>query len=115
MGNLVCKTDDPYFPAFLTSVDDDTLGDPFSNSSGSPVTANNGAPYLDLTYCQDPQPSISNLRIRYADQGIATPTATRMFGIASSFNATQRLSRTRTPQSLSTMTSLGPAARSPLA
>jgi hypothetical protein len=78
MGNLVCKTDDPYFPAFLTSVDDDTLGDPFSNSSGSPVTANNGAPYLDLTYCQDPQPSISNLRIRYADQGIATPTATRV-------------------------------------
>ena len=27
MGKLVCKTGDGYFPAFFTSVDDDTLGD----------------------------------------------------------------------------------------
>jgi hypothetical protein len=78
MGTLALKTDDQYFPAFFTSVDDDTLGDSFSFSSGSPATANNGAPYLDLTYSQDPQPALSNLRIRYADQGIALPASTHV-------------------------------------
>jgi hypothetical protein len=78
MGTLVSKTDDQYFPAFFTSVDDDTVGDAFYYSSGSPVTANNGAPYLDLTHCQDPVPSISNLRIRYADQGISIPASTQV-------------------------------------
>ena len=78
MGTLVCKTDDAYFPAFFTSVDDDTLGDAFYYSSSYPATANNGAPYLDLTSCQDPQPSLSNLRIRYADQGVTLPASTHV-------------------------------------
>jgi hypothetical protein len=78
MGTLVCKTDDPYFPAFLTSIDDDTVGDALSYSSGDPATASNGAAYLDLTYAQDAQPALNNLRIRYADQAIATPPQKRL-------------------------------------
>ena len=76
MGRLVCKTADAYFPAFLTSVDDDSVGDWFSGSLGAPVTATNGAPYINLTYAQGQTESLSNLRIRYADQGITTPAAT---------------------------------------
>jgi hypothetical protein len=72
MGTLVCKTDDQYSPAFFTSVDDDTVGDAFYYSSGSPATANNGAPYIDLTSAQDLRPSLNNLRVRYADQGIVS-------------------------------------------
>lgn len=78
MGTLVCKTDDPYFPAFLTSVDDDTVGDAFQDSSGTPVAISNGVPYLDLTYAEDTTPTLNNLRIRYADQGVATPAAKRL-------------------------------------
>jgi hypothetical protein len=78
MGTLVGKTDDPYFPAFLTSVDDDTVGDSFQDSSGAPTTANNGAPYLDLTFAQDSQPALNNLRIRYANQAVTTPAAKRL-------------------------------------
>ncbi len=73
MGNLVCQTDDLYLPAFLTSVDDDTLGDVLEFSLGIPTALSNGAPYLDLTYAQDSAPELSNLRIRFADQGILTP------------------------------------------
>jgi hypothetical protein len=73
MGTLACKAEDPYFPAFLTSVSDNTVGD--SIGEGDPFTAFNGCPYLDLTYAQDPHPSLSNLRIRYADQGVTTPAA----------------------------------------
>lgn len=78
MGSLVCKTDDAYFPAFFTSVDDDTLGDEFPGSSGVPVAVSNRAPYLDLTFAQDAIPALNNLRIRYANQGVSTPKSKRL-------------------------------------
>jgi plastocyanin len=78
MGTLVCKTDDPYFPAFLTSVDDDTVGDALDFSSGAPTAVSNGVPYLDLAYAQDTTPALNNLRIRYADQAVATPASKRL-------------------------------------
>jgi hypothetical protein len=73
MGTLVCKTEDAYYPAFLTSVDDDTVGDLLWFSTGQPQAATNGCPYLDLSCAQDGHPSLSNLRIRYADQGVTIP------------------------------------------
>ena len=102
MGTLICKTDDPYFPAFLTSLDDDTLGDISYYSWGSPATAANGVPYLDLLYSQDTQPTLNNLRIRYADQAVTTPAAKRLdvwncqflhcnAGIAANIDATASL------------------------
>ncbi|MCU0783343.1 MAG: hypothetical protein MUF81_04695, partial [Verrucomicrobia bacterium] len=78
MGKLVCKTEDAYFPAFITSVDDDTVGDAFYDSSGTPEAISNGVPYLDLTFAQDASPALDNLRIRYADQGVGTPTNKRL-------------------------------------
>jgi hypothetical protein len=81
MGTLVCKTEDAYFPAFLTSVDDDTVGDSLGFDEGGPGTAGNGCPYLDLTCAQDRHPSLSNLRIRYADQGVTTPAAPKRVDI----------------------------------
>jgi hypothetical protein len=78
MGKLICKTEDAYFPAFFTSVDDDTIGDAFQFSSGIPTAISNGAPYLDLTFAQDASPALNNLRIRYADQGVSTPKNKRL-------------------------------------
>lgn len=75
MGTLICKTDDAYAPAFITSVDDDSLGDYLAFSTGDPVPANNGAPFLDLTHAQDTRPALNNLRIRFADQGVLAPPA----------------------------------------
>jgi hypothetical protein len=73
-GTLVCKTS-PYRPAILTSSDDVSLGDSFYGS-GSPQTANNGAIYLDLSAAGDS--SLSNLRICFADTGVAAPASGRL-------------------------------------
>jgi len=71
IGSINCKTE-PYFPAFLTSVDDDTVGDYFNMGYG-PQAYFNGTAYLDLT--QATNVSLSNLRIAYADQGVITPAS----------------------------------------
>ncbi len=79
MGSLTCKTT-PYFPAILTSVDDDAVGEPvYGVSSGYPQTAANGTPYLDMTYAQSN--AISNLRISYAGWGVTTPLISRRLDV----------------------------------
>ena len=70
-GALVCDTE-PYYPAILTSVDDDSQGIwIYWLSTGDPQTATNGTAYLDLDAATNNV--ISNLRICYADQGVTTP------------------------------------------
>jgi hypothetical protein len=78
MGTLVCETEDAYYPAFVTSVDDNTVGDVFYYSSGEPASASNGVPYLDLTHAQNANPGLNNLRLRYADQAVAAPAGRRL-------------------------------------
>jgi Immunoglobulin domain len=80
IGTLDCKTE-PYFPAILTSVDDDSVGEilGFSQQDGPPFTAENGIPYLDMTYAESN--SISNLRICFADEGVTTPVASRKLNV----------------------------------
>ncbi len=79
-GTLDCQAE-PYLPAILTSVDDDSVGEAlgFSSQDGPPVTAENGVPYLDLTYAQSN--CISNLRICFADWGVTTPVASRKLNV----------------------------------
>ncbi|MGP8200376.1 MAG: hypothetical protein ACLQU4_12845 [Limisphaerales bacterium] len=70
-GALVCETE-PYYPAILTSVDDDSQGEwLYWVSTGDPQTATNDAAYLNLDAATSNV--ISNLRICYADQGVTTP------------------------------------------
>ena len=69
-GNLVCDTE-PYFPAILTSVNDDSTGEPEFFSTGYPVTATNGWAYLDLS--AGSSASVKNLHFRYADWAISVP------------------------------------------
>jgi hypothetical protein len=81
-GPLVCDTG-PYNPAILTSVDDDSQGEPpivwwnlyMDISSGEPETANNGYAYLNLDDVHDTNgTSLNNLRFCYADLAVTTPT-----------------------------------------
>jgi hypothetical protein len=76
MGTLNCKGE-PYYPAVITSVDDDSIGEGlgFSQQDGPPQPYQTGVPYLELA-CNKSN-SISNLRIAYADWGVTTPTAAR--------------------------------------
>jgi hypothetical protein len=70
-GALVCETE-PYYPAILTSVDDDSQGEwIYWVSTGDPQTASTDAAYLNLDGATSHV--ISNLRICYADQGVTTP------------------------------------------
>jgi hypothetical protein len=78
MDGLTCKTE-PYNPAILTSIDDDAVGEVLGFSSGSPQTAGNGTPYLDMTYSHSN--SVSNLRVCFADWGISTPLASRRLNV----------------------------------
>ncbi len=74
-GSLVCDTQ-PYFPAILTSVDDDSQGEwLYWVSSGYPQPAANGVAYLNLDAASSNV--ISNLRICFADRGVTTPVAFR--------------------------------------
>lgn len=74
MGTLNCKGE-PYYPAVITSVDDELVGKSlgFSAEDGPPQPRQTGVPYLELA-CNKSN-SISNLRIAYADWGVTTPTA----------------------------------------
>ena len=76
MGKLTCKGE-PYYPAVITSVDDDSIGAGlgFSQQDGPPQPNITGVPYLELACCKSN--SISNLRIAYADYGVTTPTDLR--------------------------------------
>ena len=87
MGALDCRST-PYFPAILTSVDDDSYGEqllnpasgnPFSSDDGPPQPYTTGVPYLELAYAQSN--SISNLRIEYADWGVTTPVASQRLDV----------------------------------
>jgi len=80
MGTLTCKGT-PYFPAILTSVDDDSVGEAigYSYYDGPPQPNQTGVPYLDMTCARSN--SISNLRIEYADWGVTTPVASRRLDV----------------------------------
>lgn len=78
MGTLTCNAT-PYYPAILTSIDDDAFGEFIYYSSGYPQTVTNGVPYLDLTYARSG--SVGNLRICYADWGVTTPTISRRLDV----------------------------------
>lgn len=71
-GTLECKGE-PYHPAVLTSMDDNSIGYPIGNHVPYPNAT--GVPYLDLTEAGDT--SISHLRFRYADMAVATPYKSR--------------------------------------
>ena len=76
LGTLDCKGE-PYLPAVITSVDDDSIGENlgFSDWDGWPQPYQSGVPYLELACCKNN--SIHNLRIAYADYGVTTPTASQ--------------------------------------
>jgi hypothetical protein len=71
MGSLTCETE-PYNPAILTVMDDDSAGESvYWASDGDPWTAaDNATPYLDFSAMKCG--TISNLMVRFADQGVAT-------------------------------------------
>jgi hypothetical protein len=71
-GSLTTETA-AYSPGILTCMNDNSVGIPISGSSGSPLTASNHCAYLDLSGAQGWQPTLSNLRFSYADQGVTTP------------------------------------------
>jgi hypothetical protein len=70
MGSLQCNTEQ-YYPAILTSVDDDAIGEHVGYDMW-PGASGNGVSYLDLSGTSSN--SINNLRICYADMGITTPS-----------------------------------------
>jgi hypothetical protein len=76
LGNLTCQGE-PYYPAVITSVDDDSIGEGlgYSQADGPPQPYETGVPYLELAGCKSN--SISNLRMAYADWGMTTPTDSR--------------------------------------
>jgi hypothetical protein len=80
MGTLDCKGE-PYYPAVMTSVDDDSIGYGLGYSASDPPLQPipTGVPYLELA-C-DKTNVISNLRIEYADWGVTTPTASRRLDV----------------------------------
>lgn len=65
----------PYYPAILTSLDDDSAGQILDWSNGWPATASNGVAYVDLTFAQAANPDLRNLRFCYADQAVRTPAS----------------------------------------
>ena len=73
-GALVCDTQ-PYSPAILTSIDDNSQGVALWGSSANPQPAANGVPYLNLDAASSNV--ISNLRICFADIGVTTPVLPR--------------------------------------
>ena len=77
MGALTCDTQ-PYYPAILTSVDDDSVGFPLGSGS-PPQPYANAAAYLDLSSATSSK--INNLRIAYANQGVTTPLASRRLDV----------------------------------
>ncbi len=80
MGTLDCRGE-PYNPAVLTSVDDDSAGESLglSGYDGPPQPYETGVPYLELAEAKSS--SISNLRISYADWGVTTPVISRRLDV----------------------------------
>ena len=78
LGGLTCKTE-PYNPAILTSLDDDSVGTYIFFSSGFPQSTISGTPYLEMA-CATSN-SISNLRFCFADWGVTTPTFSRKLDV----------------------------------
>jgi len=76
MGTLTGQGE-PYNPAILTSVDDDSVGYALGYSvyDGPPQPYETGVPYLELAAAQSN--CLGNLRIEYADWGVTTPVAAR--------------------------------------
>lgn len=74
LGDLVCDTAS-YYPAILTSVDDDSAGYSlgYSYYDGPPQCYEGTAPYLDLS--QSTSVDFHDVRIAYADSGVLTPSA----------------------------------------
>ena len=79
-GTLTCKGE-PYYPAVLTSVDDDSVGYSIRLSyfDGPPQPYETGVAYLELADAKSN--AISNLRICYADYGVSTPVASRKLDV----------------------------------
>jgi hypothetical protein len=79
-GGLTCDTQ-PYYPAILTSVDDDGPGQAlgYSEIDGPPQPYAGTLPFLDLTGSTSNR--ISNLRIAYADTGVTTPGSSKQLDV----------------------------------
>ena len=73
LGTLDC-TGKMYDPAILTSIEDNTYGLIEGYTAVSPVFT--GVPFLDLTEAGNV--AINNLRFRYADMAVSTPTQARL-------------------------------------
>ncbi len=71
-GSLVCNSQ-PYYPCVLTSVDDDSVGEPlgFSYFDGPPQPYAGTAPYLNLDGATSA--TLGNARFCYANMGVTTP------------------------------------------
>ena len=78
LGGLTCKTQ-PYNPAILTSLDDDSAGTYIFFSSGLPQPAFSGKPYVEMT-CATSN-TISDLRFCFADWGVTTPALSRKLDV----------------------------------
>jgi hypothetical protein len=75
MGSLNCQNT-PYYPAVLTSMDDDSEGAHIYYSTGNPQPVITGIPYLDLSSAGNV--SLNNLRFDYADMAVAAPFGGRV-------------------------------------
>jgi hypothetical protein len=73
-GALLCETQ-PYLPAILTSLEDNSQGERLWSPEGNPHPATNGVAYLNLdAACSS---SIRNLRLCFAGIGVTTPVSSR--------------------------------------
>ena len=74
LGSLTCPAE-PYAPAILTTMHDDSAGECFGLDCGDPLySCAAGAAYLDLSAASNGV--VRNLRVVCANQGITTPAAT---------------------------------------
>jgi hypothetical protein len=73
MGSLACNGGE-YDPAYLTSIDDNSIG--IAYNTNTPQLVVTGVPYLDLSDAGSL--SISNLYFRFADEAVSTPSSGRL-------------------------------------
>jgi alpha-tubulin suppressor-like RCC1 family protein len=69
-NNTLTSKSGPYRPAIFTSKDDNTVGDPIPNSTGSPVGSTNGNVWLKFTGTNNPL-DLKYLRISYAPTAVS--------------------------------------------
>jgi Bacterial TSP3 repeat len=72
-GTVTCKGT-AYNPTILTTIDDNSVGQPWSQTAPQPVVT--GVPFLDLSWADDT--TISNMCFRFADEGLSTPAGGRL-------------------------------------